>query len=153
MRSFGVIVSVSVEIPGLAVPVLACWENDLEFRLMENRIWGSWKERSSKVTESNSENSYSVSMRQRISELVSRNPLLTAKSLCQLLDLSYQSHGAYVNNCKSVWKSNHRNEHGSKCSIHAWRGWCYQRENGNTHTSSSKWDLSPRYYDKPGDMI
>lgn len=69
------------------------------------------------MTGSNSENSYSVSIRQRISELLSRNPLLTAKSLCKLLDLSCQSHGAYVNNCKSVWKSNHRNEHGSKCQF------------------------------------
>jgi len=57
--------------------------------------------------------------------MLSKNPLLTARNLCKLLDLSYESHGAYVNNCKSIWKSNQKNEHGSKCSIHAWRGWCY----------------------------
>ncbi len=82
-------------------------------------------ERSSRVANSNSESSYSASVRQRISELLSRNPLLTAKNLCKLLGLSYESHGAYVNNCKSIWRSNYNNEHGSKCSIHAWRGWCY----------------------------
>ncbi|MEM2112218.1 MAG: hypothetical protein QXX08_10160 [Candidatus Bathyarchaeia archaeon] len=53
---------------------------------------------------------------------------MTAKNLCKLLDLSYGIHGAYVNNCKSIWKSNYRNEQGSKCSIHAWRGWCYVPE-------------------------
>jgi len=77
------------------------------------------------MPESNGESGYSSSIRQRISELLSRNPLLTAKSLYKLLDLSYRDYGAYVNNCKSVWKSNHRSERGSKCSIHAWRGWCY----------------------------
>jgi hypothetical protein len=80
------------------------------------------------MPDSNSESGYSANIRQRVSELLSRNPLLTAKSLCKLLDLSYRDYGAYVNNCKSSWKSNHRNERGSKCSIHAWRGWCYVPE-------------------------
>ena len=78
---------------------------------------------------SNSESCYSGGIRQRVCELLSKNPLLTAKNLCKLLDLSYESYGAYVNNCKSVWKSNTRNEHGSKCSIHAWRGWTYAPKN------------------------
>ena len=57
--------------------------------------------------------------------LLEKNPLLTAKSLCKLLDLSYGRYQAYVNRLKHEWKSNRENEQGSKCSIHAWRGWCY----------------------------
>jgi len=30
-----------------------------------------------------------------------------------------------MNRLRYEWKCNHRNEHGSKCSIHAWKGWCY----------------------------
>ena len=77
------------------------------------------------MSDSNSESCYSGGIRQRVYALLSKNPLLTAKSICKLLDLSYESYGAYVNNCRSFWKSNTRNEHGSKCSIHAWKGWCY----------------------------
>jgi len=75
--------------------------------------------------DSNSESCYSGGIRKRVCELLSRDPLLRAKSICKLLDLSYESYGAYVNNCKSVWRSNTRNERGSKCSIHAWKGWTY----------------------------
>lgn len=66
------------------------------------------------------------SIRQSIFRLLEKNPLLTAKSLCKLLDLSYGRHQAYVNRLKHEWRSNHRNEQVSKCSnVHAWRGWCY----------------------------
>ena len=68
------------------------------------------------MSDSNNESCYSGGIRQRVFELLSKNPLLTAKSICKLLDLSYGSHGAYVNNCKSIWRSNARNERGSKCS-------------------------------------
>jgi len=66
------------------------------------------------------------SIRQSVFKLLEKNPLLTAKSLCKLLDLAYGRHQAYVNRLKHEWRSNHRNEQGSKCSnVHAWRGWCY----------------------------
>lgn len=57
--------------------------------------------------------------------LLQKDPLVTAKDMCRELGLPYGKWGAYVNNCKSFWKSNYGNERGSKCSIHAWRGWCY----------------------------
>ena len=54
-----------------------------------------------------------------------RNPLLTAKSLCELLGLPYRSYSNYLTRLRCEWKHYHRSERGSKCSIHAWRGWCY----------------------------
>ena len=57
--------------------------------------------------------------------LLHKDPSLAAKEICEQLGLSYGKYGSYVNNCKSFWKSNFGNERGSKCSIHAWRGWCY----------------------------
>ena len=74
---------------------------------------------------SNYESSYTRSVRQRVFEKLDENPLLTAKPLCKLLDLDYCEHGQYVANLRHQWKYNYRNERGSKCSIHAWRGWCY----------------------------
>jgi hypothetical protein len=58
-------------------------------------------------------------------ERLDENPSLTAKSLCRLLDLPYSKYWNYVGRLRWEWKYYHRNEHGSKCSIHAWRGWCY----------------------------
>ncbi|MEM2129281.1 MAG: hypothetical protein QXZ70_01650 [Candidatus Bathyarchaeia archaeon] len=74
---------------------------------------------------SDSKNGYNLSIRQSVFDLLGRNPLLTAKSLCKLLDLPYTKYYRYMNRLRYEWKSNHRNERGSKCSIHAWRGWCY----------------------------
>ena len=75
--------------------------------------------------DSNSESCYSGSLRKTVFGLLQKDPLLTAKDMCRALSLPYGKYGAYVNNCKSFWKSNCGNERGSKCSIHAWRGWCY----------------------------
>ena len=69
-------------------------------------------------------NGNSGSIRQRVFFLLDRNPLLTAKPLCKLLDLKYQDYHKYVAKLRSHWKCYHKNERGSKCSIHAWRGWC-----------------------------
>ena len=74
---------------------------------------------------SHNENSYSVSLRQTVFNLLNKNPLLTAKPLCKLLGLPYRRYGNYVNDLKYQWKSHYRNERGSKCSLHGWRGWCY----------------------------
>ena len=69
-------------------------------------------------------NSNSLSIRQSVFEKLDENPLLTAKSLCRLLDLSYSRYWNYVGRLRCEWKYYRRNERGSKCSIHAWRGWC-----------------------------
>jgi len=74
---------------------------------------------------SHSESSDSESLRRQIVTELGKNPLLTAKPLCRLLGLDYRKHGKYVANLRSFWKYHHRNERGSKCSSHGWRGWCY----------------------------
>jgi hypothetical protein len=70
----------------------------------------------------------SVSIRQSVFEKLDENPLLTAKSLCRLLDLPYSRYWNYVGRLRCEWRYYRRNERGSKCSIHAWRGWCYVPE-------------------------
>jgi hypothetical protein len=70
-------------------------------------------------------NGNSFSIRQSVFEKLDENPSLTAKSLCKLLDLPYSKYWNYVGRLRCEWKYCHRNEQGSKCSIHAWRGWCY----------------------------
>jgi len=70
-------------------------------------------------------NSNSSSIRQSVFEKLDENPSLTAKSLCKLLDLPYFRYWNYVGRLRWEWKYYHRSEHGSECSIHAWRGWCY----------------------------
>jgi hypothetical protein len=66
----------------------------------------------------------SDSIAQQVFKRLDKNPLLTAKPLCQLLGLPYREHGHYIRNLRSRWKYHHRNEQGSKCSSHGWRGWC-----------------------------
>ena len=73
----------------------------------------------------NSSNSYSRSIRQEVFIILDKNPLLTSKPLCKLLNLNYETHGNYVKNLRLQWKRNYENERGSKCSIHAWRGYAY----------------------------
>lgn len=77
------------------------------------------------MTESYCKNGNMESLRQRVFALLDENPLLTAKNVCRLLDLPYEQNYRYLNKLKSDWKSNYRNERGSNCSIHAWKGWCY----------------------------
>jgi hypothetical protein len=67
----------------------------------------------------------SESLRQRVFALLDRNPLLTAKPLCSLLNLPYRKYWRYIGNLRTEWKHHYRSERGSKCSVHAWRGWCY----------------------------
>ena len=70
-------------------------------------------------------NGNSVSIRQSVFEKLEENPSLTAKSLCGSLGLSYHKYRNYVARLRCEWKYYRKNERGSKCSIHAWRGWCY----------------------------
>lgn len=74
---------------------------------------------------SNSKDGYVISIRQSVFNFLDKNPLLTAKPLCKLLDLPYSQYQNYMNRLRYEWKSNYKNERGSKCSIHGWRGWCY----------------------------
>jgi len=59
-----------------------------------------------------------------------KNPLLTAKPLCKLLGLPWPEYRNYVNKLRSTWLGLPKNERGSKCSLHGWRGWCYLPESG-----------------------
>jgi len=88
----------------------------------------SWKERSSLIPDAFSyrKNGNSESIRSSVFERLDENPLLTAKSLCKLLDLPYSRYRNYVAKLRCEWKCYRRNERGSKCSlVHGWRGWCY----------------------------
>lgn len=40
------------------------------------------------------------------------------------MKIPYRKHGKYVANLRTQWKYHYKNEHGSKCSLHGWRGWC-----------------------------
>jgi len=70
-------------------------------------------------------NSDSHSIREEVFAALDKNPLLTAKPLCKLLGFDYKIYGNYIKNLRFQWKSNYRNERGSKCSFHGWRGWCF----------------------------
>jgi hypothetical protein len=78
------------------------------------------------MVESNSKNGNTESLRRSVFALLDKDPYLTAKPLCEMLELPYQQNYRYLNKLKNDWKSNHENKQGSNCSsIHGWRGWCY----------------------------
>jgi hypothetical protein len=66
-----------------------------------------------------------ASIKDSVFKLLDKNPLLTAKPLCKLLSLPWPQYQSYVNNLRSHWLGSPKNERGSKCSLHGWRGWCY----------------------------
>ena len=71
------------------------------------------------------DNSDGESIRQQVFSLLDKNPLLTPKPLCKILGLPYAKYEHYLRNLRTEWKCHYRNEQGSKCSSHGWRGWCY----------------------------
>ena len=71
------------------------------------------------------DNSDSGNIRQQVFTLLDKNPLLTPKPLCKLLGLPYEKYEHYLRNLRTGWKCHYKNERGSKCSTHAWRGWCF----------------------------
>ena len=79
--------------------------------------------RSPSAKKCNHDNSDSDNIAQQVFKHLDKNPLLTAKTLCQLLGLSYLEHGHYVRNLRSRWRCHHENERGSKCSSNCVRGW------------------------------
>lgn len=72
-----------------------------------------------------SKNGNGSSIRQQVFSLLDRNPLLTPKTICKLLGLPYPQYRNYVSKLRSEWKFYHKNERGSKCSVHGWRGWTF----------------------------
>jgi len=92
-----------------------------------------------------SNNSNGFSIRKLVFDKLNENPLQTAKNLCKLLNLSYSQYGNYVRKLRYDWKCYHKNERGSKCSLHGWRGWCYlPREYSNVRVRAVEvgWQLS-----------
>jgi len=68
----------------------------------------------------------SYSLRQEVFELLERNHELTAKHLCQILRIPYETKGNTVRNYRHDWKCNYRNRLGLKClEFHGARGWLY----------------------------
>jgi len=65
------------------------------------------------------------SIKNQVYQLLNENSLLTPLRLCQLLKLDYKRYRDYVSHLRSRWKYDLKNERGSKCSLHGWRGWCY----------------------------
>ena len=78
------------------------------------------------MVESYSKNGNTESLRRSVFALLNSDPSLTAKSICEKLDLSYNEKYRYLNKLKNDWKSYRENERGSNCSsVHAWSGCCY----------------------------
>lgn len=75
------------------------------------------------------ETSENQTIKERVLRQLKKNPLLTAKPLCKLLDLNYDNYGDYVANIRSQWKISLRFGQGSKvqmpASFHKARGWVY----------------------------
>jgi hypothetical protein len=72
------------------------------------------------------------SIKAAVFKLLDKNPLLTAQPICQLLGLSFKDYRNYITKLRSQWRTLPKNERGSKCSIHAWRG--YTRIPTRMHT-------------------
>jgi len=66
-----------------------------------------------------------VSIKDAVFKELDENPLLRPKKLCIILGLKYCDYGNYVTKLRSLWKHYLKNERGSKCSLHGWRGWCF----------------------------
>jgi hypothetical protein len=72
----------------------------------------------------NDYDSYSESIRQRVFRELDKNAILTPFQLCRILQIDYKHWHQTVANYKTQWRYTHKNERGSKCSLHGWRGWC-----------------------------
>lgn len=62
--------------------------------------------------------SQQTNIKAQVNELLKKNPLLTAKPLCKLLNLPYPKYKDYIDHIRSKWKTDYKNELGSKCSFH-----------------------------------
>lgn len=77
----------------------------------------------------NDYDSYGESVRQRVFRELDKNAILTPFQLCRILQIDYKHWHQTVANYKTKWRYTHKNERGSKCSFHGWRGWCYLAPN------------------------
>ena len=66
-----------------------------------------------------------LTLKTRVYALLTQNPNLMPLQICEKLRISYKHHGGSVRHLRCSWKRDTENKHGSKCSIHAWRGWSY----------------------------
>jgi hypothetical protein len=73
----------------------------------------------------NDYDSYGESIRQRVFRELDKNSILTPSQLCGILQIDRKHWNQIIANYKTDWRHNHKNERGSKCSLHGWRGWCY----------------------------
>ena len=66
-------------------------------------------------------------IKNQVIKLLEKNPLLSAKPLCKLLDLNFKDYGSYINNIKSQWKNSLKFRHGLKvkASFHHAHGFVY----------------------------
>jgi hypothetical protein len=80
---------------------------------------------SEKILRKQSKHFFEGTIKKSVFEQLDKNPLLTAKPLCKLLGLPWPEYRNYVNKLRSTWLGLPKNERGSKCSLHGWRGWCY----------------------------
>jgi hypothetical protein len=55
-------------------------------------------------------------LRKELRALLDKDPLLTAKPLAKLLNVSYKQYKSYLSKERCEWKVYHENERGSKCS-------------------------------------
>ena len=83
-------------------------------------------EKGTKQTKSNNKIWLDGSIRNSVFRLLDKTASLSTRRICRLLGLSYLRYRNYIYNLRWQWKSNYRDERGSKCSsVHGWRGWCY----------------------------
>jgi len=89
----------------------------------------------------NDYDSYSESIRQRVFRELDKNAILTPSQLCGILQIDRKHWNQIIANYKTNWRHNHRNERGSKCSLHGWRGWCYLPTNVHTGMRTTAVDV------------
>ena len=82
-----------------------------------------------RIPSSYSKSSNSKSLREEIFAFLDDNDqpgmVPSPKTICESLKLPYHQYRNYVSKTKWEWKYYHRDERGSKCSSHGWRGWCF----------------------------
>jgi len=81
--------------------------------------------KASSSVDPNDYDGYALSVRQRVFRELDKNPLLTPSTLRSVLKLDDKTSLQLLANYKTQWRHNYRNERGSKCSFHGWRGWCF----------------------------
>lgn len=77
--------------------------------------------------DTHSELSELTSIKAKVFKLLKKNPLLTGKPLCKLLDLPYPQYKSYMDNIRHEWKNSLRFRQGSKvkASFHHAHGYVY----------------------------